>query len=77
MFNFLVCCNYALIVVIVIIIFICRTFDAGHSEKTKDVAKIISQEVRNNYPGPYYRYNDFPQNTKDIIEAEFLVTKIF
>ncbi|XP_078167089.1 uncharacterized protein LOC144561865 [Carex rostrata] len=49
-----------------------KTFDAGHSEKTKDVAKIISQEVRNNYPGPYYKYNDFPQDTKDIIEAEFL-----
>jgi hypothetical protein len=63
--------------VIVIIFSICRAFDAGHPEKTKDVAKIISQEVRNNYPGPYYRYTDFPQDTKDVIETEFLVTKIF
>ena len=62
---------------IVIIISICRTFDAEHPEKTKQVNRIISQEVHQNYPGPYSRYTDFPKDSKDIIQAEFLVTKIF
>ena len=62
---------------IVIIISICSTFDAGHPEKTKKVVSIVSQEVRNNYPGPYTRYTDFPKDNKDTIKAEFLVSKIF
>ncbi|XP_078157321.1 uncharacterized protein LOC144553107 isoform X2 [Carex rostrata] len=49
-----------------------RLFDAGDSKKTKQVAKIISQEVRTNYHGPYYRYTDFPKTSKEVIEAEFL-----
>ena len=61
---------------IVIIICICSTFDAGHPDKTKQVVIIVSQEVRNNYPGPYTRYTDFSQNNKDTIKAEFLVSKI-
>ncbi|XP_078153705.1 uncharacterized protein LOC144548868 [Carex rostrata] len=40
--------------------------------ETKDVTKIISQEVRNNYPSPYSRYTDFPKDNKDVIQAEFL-----
>ena len=62
---------------VVIIIPICRTFDAGHPEKTKQVAKVISQTVRQNYPGPYYRYTDFPKDNKDVIQEEFLVSKSF
>ena len=52
---------------IIIIIFICRTFDVGHPEKTKQVNRIISQEVRQNYPGPYSQYTDFLKDSKDII----------
>ena len=70
-------CNYDQIVVIVIIISICSTFDAGHPEKTKQVVRIVSQEVRQHYPGPYSRYTDFPKDNKDVIQAEFLVSKIF
>ena len=75
--HFLLCCNYDQIVVIVIIISICSTFDAGHPDKTKQVVRIVSQEVRQHYPGPYSRYTDFPKKTKDVIHAEFLVSTIF
>ncbi|XP_078167525.1 uncharacterized protein LOC144562216 [Carex rostrata] len=50
----------------------CRTFDAGHPEKTKQVAKIISQEVRQAYLGPYSRYTNFSDRNKEFIQAEFL-----
>ena len=67
----------ALIVVIVIIISICRTFDVGHLENTKQVPKVISQEVRAAYPGSYSRYTDFPDENKKVVQAEFLVRTIF